>query len=113
MSRYDSAKKGTNDNDLYEEFREARNVKTLEQFRTPRFPVLTASVRRRFTPLRHTWKLGDSYWKLAAQYYGDERLWWVIAWYNEKPTESHVQPGGILYIPTPVQEVVSFFHFGV
>ena len=40
-------------------------------------------------------------------------LWWVLAWYNEKPTESHFEVGGVVLIPTPVEEVISFFHFGV
>jgi len=113
MSRYDTAKKGINDNEFYEEFREDRNVKRIEQYRTPVYPILTANVRRRFTSLRHVWTTGDSYWKLASKYYGDPKLWWVLAWYNEKPTESHIEVGGIVLIPTPVEEVISYFHFGV
>jgi len=113
MSRYDSSKKATNDNEFYGEFFEERNVKSIEQFRTRSFPVLTSAVRRRFTSARHIWKMGDSYWKIASEYYGNPRLWWVLAWYNEKPTESHVKVGGILLIPTPVEEVISFFHSGV
>jgi len=112
MSRYETEVIGTNDSELYEEFREERNTKRLKQYRTPQFPKLSTVVRQRFSSLYHTWKMGDSYWRLAAQYYGDERLWWVIAWYNEKPTESHVVPGDILAIPKPVEELVSFFQFG-
>jgi nucleoid-associated protein YgaU len=112
MSRYDSAKKGINDNEFYEEFREERNIRKIEQYRTPDFPVLTAQIRQRFVTTRHIWKMGDSYWKLASKYYGDPSLWWVIAWYNEKPTESHATAGGVILIPSPVEEVVSFFHYG-
>ena len=39
------------------------------------------------------WKLGDRFYKLADQYYGDPTLWWIIAWYNRMPTESHAEGG--------------------
>jgi nucleoid-associated protein YgaU len=112
MSRYDSSDIGINEEELYEEFFEERNVKRIEQYRTPNFPILTAQVRGRFSKSYHTWTMGDSFWKLAAKYYGNEQLWWVIAWYNEKPTESHVKPGGTLVIPYPAEEVISYFHYG-
>ena len=112
MARYDSAKRAINDNEFYEEFREERNTNKIEQYRTPKFPVLSAAIRGRFVSIRHTWKMGDSFWKLASTHYGDPSLWWVIAWYNEKPTESHAEIGGTILVPTPVEEVVSFFHFG-
>jgi len=49
---------------------------------------------------------------LAAKHYGDPNLWWVLAWYNKKPTESHFSVGDTVYIPTPAEEVVAFFHYG-
>jgi nucleoid-associated protein YgaU len=112
MSRYDSAKKTKNQEELYQELLEERQVKSITHYRTPRFPILSAEVRRRFTTLPHTWKMGDSYWKLAAKHYGNASLWWVIAWYNEKPTEAHLHSGQPILIPTPLEEVLSFFHFG-
>ena len=113
MGRYDSTKKGINSSEFYEEFRKERNVKKIEQYRTPKHPVLRADVRRRFTSLRHVWTTGDTLWKLASKHYGDPKLWWVLAWYNEKPTESHFEVGVTVLIPTPVEEVISYFHFGV
>jgi nucleoid-associated protein YgaU len=112
MSRYESKAKGVNRGKFYEEFLQERNIKRLTQYRTPKFPVLNTKVRSRFSTVFHSWKLGDSYWKLAGQYYGDEKLWWAIAWYNEKPTESHLSPGDTVLIPNPIEEVVSYFHFG-
>jgi len=112
MSRYKSAKKAINDNEFYEELLEDRNVKKIEQYRTPIHPTLTSAVRNRYISLRHVWTTGDSLWKLASKYYGDPKLWWVLAWYNEKPTESHFKVGGVVLIPKPVEEVISYFHFG-
>ena len=110
--RYESRKRGLNESELYEEFFDERGVKRITHYRTPKFPKLTSGVRSRFASLQHRWKLGDSYWKLASKHYGDPKLWWVLAWYNEKPTENHVDVGGIIFIPKPVEEVVSYFHFG-
>mgnify|MGYP003344114216 CR=1 FL=1 len=38
--------------------------------------------------------------KLADEYYGDSRDWWIIAKYNLKPTEAHIQIGDIIEIIT-------------
>ena len=50
---------------------------------------------------------GDRFDLLAHQYYGDSELWWVIAWYNQTPTESHVELGDVLQIPLPLHKVLS------
>ena len=112
MPRHGSEDTIENSKELYEEFFERRGVPKITHYRSPRWPPLTAAVRGKFTRLRHTWKMGDRYYKLANQYYGDPKLWWVIAWYNEKPTEGHVEPGSTLFIPTPVSKVLSYFNFG-
>ena len=44
----------------------------------------------------------------AHEYYGDSRLWWVIAWYNKTPTESHVSLGSVLSIPNPISKVLKY-----
>jgi len=112
MSRHGTENTRVNTEEFYEEFLEERGVPRITHYRTPRWPRLTAKVRRRFTRRRYVWKAGDRYWKLANEFYGDPKLWWVIAWYNEKPTEGHVKPGSILYIPLPVGKILSFFNIG-
>jgi nucleoid-associated protein YgaU len=112
MPRHGSEDIIENDKELYEEFFERRDVPKITHYRSPRWPPLTARVRKRFSTRRHTWKLGDKYYKIANQYYGDPKLWWAIAWYNEKPTEAHVKPGSVLFIPTPIGKVLSYFSFG-
>jgi nucleoid-associated protein YgaU len=112
MSRHGSEDTIENSKELYEEFFERRGVPKITHYRSPRWPPLTAKIRRKFTTRRHTWKMGDRYYKLANQYYGDPKLWWAIAWYNEKPTEGHVEPGSVLFIPMPVGKVLSYFNFG-
>jgi len=57
----------------------------------------------------HRWTLGDRFFKLAHEYYGDPEMWWVIAWFNQTPTESHVDPGDLIYIPSPLDQITSFY----
>ena len=110
MSRHGTENTKVNEEDLYEEFLEDRGIPRIRHYLTPKWPKLTAQVRNRFVRQQHTWALGDRYYKLANQYYGDPKLWWVIAWYNEKLTEGHVKAGMTLYIPTPIEDVLSYFN---
>jgi nucleoid-associated protein YgaU len=55
---------------------------------------------------KHVWRETDKFWKLAASSYGDASLWWIIAWYNQLPTESHLVPGDIIYIPNPINRII-------
>ena len=112
MPRHGSEKLTRNEEELYEEFFEERGVKGITHYRTPRWPRLTPKVRGRFIREKYVWKLGDSYWKLANEFYGDPKLWWVLAWYNQAPTEGHMKIGTVLYIPRPITKVLSFFNFG-
>ena len=41
------------------------------------------------------------YINYQKKYYGDAEYWWLIAWYNNKPTESHFKLGDVVYIPLP------------
>lgn len=36
---------------------------------------------------------------LAQQYLGNFEYWWVIAWWNKKPTDAHFKAGDVVYIP--------------
>jgi len=57
--------------------------------------------------ISHIWGVGDRYYKLAAQYYGDPTYWWVIALFNNKPLETDLSAGDIVVIPTPLEIVIS------
>ncbi len=53
------------------------------------------------------WRLGDRYWKLASENYGNAKYWWVIAWFNKKPTEQHVKLGETVLVPLFLDEVLT------
>ncbi len=54
----------------------------------------------------HIWSVGDHFYKLAHEYYGDPRYWWVIAWYNGYPTEGHIKKGTLIEIPLNLEKVL-------
>jgi hypothetical protein len=54
------------------------------------------------------WKRGTRLFKLADKYYGNPELWWVIAWYNQRPTEGFFELGDIVEIPLPLNQVLKY-----
>lgn len=58
----------------------------------------------------HIYKLGDRLSKIAHEHYGDSRYWWVIAWFNSKPTDFHCKIGDIIEVPRPLDEVLLQIH---
>jgi len=112
MPRHGSEHLIENEEEIYEEFFEERGVNKILHYRSPRWPPLDAKARQQFTSIKHVWKLGDKWWKLSSQYYGDPKLWWVLAWYNQSPTEANLKKGQIVYVPQPISSVLSFFNYG-
>jgi nucleoid-associated protein YgaU len=100
-------RKFTNREELYKNTFKERGVNHIEQYVTPILNHPNAEQLRGIQKITHIWKLGDRYSKLAHVHYGDARYWWVIAWYNQKPTESHVKVGEGVYIPKPLNRVLS------
>ena len=50
---------------------------------------------------------GDRYDTLAQTYYGDSEYWWIIAWFNKKPTEQHIELGETILVPLFLDELLS------
>lgn len=106
-SRYDNRSIGLNKTKQYKEFFLDRNVKFVRHFFSPNLKHPTEEEIANLDIFSHEWRVGDRYFKLAHEFYGDSKLWWVIAWFNQKPTESHVQLGEIIEIPSPIEKVLS------
>lgn len=107
-SRYDNRMVATNDNRLYKEMFRERKINFIKQFATPNMKYPSADEISRLETIAHTWTVGDRYYKLAFEYYGDSEMWWIIAWYNQKPTESHVENGETVFIPLPLDKILQF-----
>jgi hypothetical protein len=83
----------------YKSLLDKRNIKNLEIYKTPILEYPDAKQFAELNVMRHIWGTGDRYYKLAYKHYGDQELWWIIAFFNKKPTESHLNLGDTVFIP--------------
>jgi len=108
--RYENRKVRTNIGSMYKEFFKERKVKYINHYETPKIPFMNAADRSQITSIPHIWGLGDRFYKLADEFYDDPTFWWIISWYNQRPLESDVKIGSVIYIPTPLDDVLVFFN---
>jgi uncharacterized membrane protein YfhO len=85
------------------------NTDSIEQYGTQKLDYPEFFDVFSFNYKTHIWGLGDRYYKLAHFYYGDSQYWWVIAWFNKKPTEQHVKLGDTIKVPLPLQSVLTSY----
>jgi len=111
MSRYANEIPFTNNSEFYDEFFNERKVKYIKQFRSGKLRHPTVRERASLQNINHIWKIGDRFYKLAHRYYGDPTLWWIIAWYNLRPTEGHCRTGDTIRIPLPLDRVVGMLRY--
>lgn len=107
-SRYDNRKIGINETDQYKQLLDERNLKKIRQYFSPNLRHPTNAEVAQLQIIRHEWKVGDRFFKLASQHYGDPKLWWIIAHYNQKPTEAHMQLGNVVEVPLPLTLILKF-----
>lgn len=106
FSRYNSRQKFKNRLEQFRELFDKRDVNFITQYTTPTFGHINSFNINKIQFFSHTWKVNDKLYKLASEHYNDPTLWWIIAWFNKKPTESHFKIGDQVYIPKPLDEVV-------
>tara|TARA_Y100000034_G_C6883007_1_gene404941 strand:+ start:325 stop:660 length:336 start_codon:yes stop_codon:yes gene_type:complete len=109
-SRYKNRKIVKNNRMLYNEFFIERDVNYINHYETPKIPYLGAAERSQLNSIPHVWRLGDRYYKLADQYYDDPTYWWIVAWYNQRPLETDIGIGNIVYVPLPLDDVLVYFY---
>ena len=63
--RYDNRSKRVNQDALYEEHFEKRDISKIRHYRTPKFKELTVQQRTQLIRNKHVWKIGDNYAKLS------------------------------------------------
>jgi len=89
----------------YNDILQRKNIPYIVQMSTPYTRQLTLASSD-ILEASHIWKTGDRYYKLAEEYYGNSEYWWVIARYNQKPTEGHLKKGDVVFIPTPIERLL-------
>jgi len=109
VSRYSARTINLNIDSSYDDFFAKRKVGFINQFKTPNLRVPTSNEIANLDVINHVWKVGDRFWKLASKYYNDQgNLWWVIAWFNNTPTEGHVKVGDVVYVPLPLEKILDY-----
>tara|TARA_B100000131_G_C18004377_1_gene567796 strand:- start:681 stop:1019 length:339 start_codon:yes stop_codon:yes gene_type:complete len=95
-----------NSDKTYSTLLEKKDISNLQQYATKTLPDIQKVPGLSY--VTHVWKIGDRYFKLANQYYQRPELWWVIALYNKKPSESNVNIGDVILIPTPIDSILYY-----
>lgn len=105
--RYKNQSIFTNEEQQYKNYlKKSRGLDRIKQFSTPKMFYPSDVQSRDFRTVKVIWSEGDHYFKLAEQYYENPEMWWVIAFYNQKPTEFHVKAGDVIYIPVPLEAIL-------
>jgi hypothetical protein len=97
MTTYDRGPKAINDSELYEEIFDKRGVSEVTQYKTKIFNYSFKD--QEISCYEHYWSHGDRFHKLSSKYYGEFRLWWVIAVFNQIPSEALLNYGDKILIP--------------
>jgi hypothetical protein len=107
-SRYSNRRIMNNNAELYAKLLEERHLKKMRQYGTAHMVYPTPKQMKGLTRVNHIWKTGDRYYKLAIQYYGTADHWWIIAFYNQRPTEANINVGDVIYIPLPLERMLQY-----
>ena len=108
-SRYIGRNIGINAAEIYSDSFKERRVGFIRQYFTANMPFPTQEQFNNLQSIPHVWKSGSRFYKLSQQYYKDPSMWWVIAWFNQTPTESHLEIGDIVNVPLPLERILRYF----
>lgn len=110
MNRYDNRIIMKNTSEKYKEYFKKRGVNFINHYVTPILKYPTDDQLSKMSFTSHTWTVGDRYWKLAVKHYKNPRYWWIIAWFNRKPTEAYIMAGDVIYIPTSLEQILEYLN---
>ena len=88
-----------------------RKINGVRQYGTPTVRNIPEDAYEYLTFVEHIWKTGDLLTKLADKFYNEVNYWWLIALFNEKPTDFHFKPGDVVLIPLPLTKVLSLIQY--
>ena len=97
--RYDKRPIELMQGDVHKELRKRRGVERVAYYSSPAFSKISKELSNPDNLEFHIWGIADKFYKIAAEHYGDPRLWWVIAFFNKKPTDAHAKIGDVIYVP--------------
>ncbi len=103
MPKYIGRQILNNEEDQYQDLFEPRDINLAQHYETLIFNE--SNFDSSYPSIEHIWKRGDKLYKLSYEYYGTYKYWWVIALYNNKPTDAHYSDGDILDVPIDPSQV--------
>ena len=107
MPRYANVDKVVTDRDDFETLTPHKRArKKIVHYKTSILKNPTILDRATLATANHIWKYGDRYYKLAERYYQAPEYWWVIAWFNARPTEADISTGDIIVISLNLEEAL-------
>lgn len=107
-SRYSNRQIVTNRSERYRNVLKNRGLSQITQYATPKYITLDEDLREFVETEIAIWQIGDKFFKLANEHYGDPTLWWIIASFNLAPTEAHLDIGDTIYIPINWQMIYDY-----
>tara|TARA_R110000824_G_C14784355_1_gene632388 strand:- start:166 stop:501 length:336 start_codon:yes stop_codon:yes gene_type:complete len=109
MDRYNNRDLLLNKKKQYQSLFDKRGIKHVRHYDTPELTYPTNAQMESLNLIPYVWKLGDKFYNVSNQYYGISELWWVISFFNKKPTDHDVKIGEVIFIPTPLEEILAIY----
>ena len=110
MSRYRNTRTVVNNLALYRNIIRDRGLNNIEHYRTHEFYDIKEEDLKDVVIDYRVWSIGDRLHKYAHDAYGDSELWWLLAWFNQRPTDAHFKIGDKIAIPHPLQSLVTLYY---
>lgn len=111
FSRYRKRKKIINKSEEYRQFMENKDIKQINHYESP--SNILDKEKQNFAHEKYIWKPGDKLYKLSQFFYGDSKLWWIIAKINKKPTDHDYAVGEEIIIPDKnfLEDVIKYLGY--
>ena len=111
FTRYNNRSILINSKAQYEQILSERQVPFIDQFDTGELTYPTDEQLQQLTVVNEIWGVGSRFYKLAEKHYADPSLWWIIAWFNQKPLETDFSAGDVVMVPTPLSTILNFLGY--
>lgn len=108
LKRYSNRKIKYNTEELIQKILDRKNILAIKHYGTPSIKIPTYLDKINIQTTSEIWKRGDRLYKYAEIYYSNPELWWIIALYNNKPTDAHFTIGEVFYIPTNLANLFEY-----
>lgn len=95
-------------NETYRRLLKQKDKKNIYLHSTPVYKFDDTDKDIDFTFTEVYWAESDRLYKLSNQYYNTPEFWWVIAFFNQKPTDADYGVGDLVLIPTPLENALLF-----